>query len=341
LPLDLAAALLDRGLALWNFYGPTETTIWSTTQPVNEKSDAAFIGLPIANTQVYLLDEDLNPVPDGMPGELYLGGDGLARGYIGRPDLTAERFIPNPFGGGGRLYATGDSVRRDGGRLRFLGRRDQQVKIRGFRIELEEIEAALRAIPNVLAAAAAANGDRIVAYVVGLSLAGGAAALSDRLRDQLPGYMLPAAFIELDALPLTPNGKLDRRSLPDPGLIHSVDFDFVLPRNPVEQVLVDIWRDLLGLAEVGARGNFFSLGGHSLLAAQALSRISKYFQIELSLRMFFETATPESVAAALVAAEPKPGQATKIAEALLRVRSMSPGERARLRSQSVAVSGGA
>jgi amino acid adenylation domain-containing protein len=339
LPMDLAASLLDRGVTLWNFYGPTETTIWSTTQAVGEKPDAAFIGLPIANTLAYVLDEYFNPVPDGMPGELYLGGEGLARGYVGRPDLTAERFVPNPFGNGDRLYATGDSVRCEpGGQLRFLGRGDHQVKIRGFRIELEEIETALRTLPNVRAAAAAAREDRIVAYVVGLTEAGGAVSLRSKLRDRLPDYMVPAAFVELDKLPLTPNEKLDRRALPDPGVIDTAGAEFSAPRNAIEQVLADLWRELLGLSKAGARDHFFELGGHSLLAAQALARISKYFQTEIPLRTFFQTATPESVAAALTAVEPKPGHMLKIAAALLKIRSMSPEERARLRDRGTAVS---
>ena len=339
LPLDLARDLLDRGLSLWNFYGPTETTIWSTTQQVVDHGDAAFIGQPIANTVAWVLDEDLNPVPRGMAGELYLGGEGVARGYVGRPGLTAERFIPDPFGSGGRLYATGDQARWDNGRLTFLGRADQQVKIRGFRIELEEIEQALRAIPQVRAAAVAARDDhqgnpRLVAWVQGLTSAGGAAALRTHLRNRLPDYMIPAAFIEIAKLPLTPNGKLDRRALPDMLPSEAPASDFVPPGNAIEQVLADLWREVLGVEAVGARSHFFELGGHSLLAAQALTRIRKYFQVDISLRTFFQTATPESVAGALTAAEPAPGRMLKIATALLKVRSMTPAERAQLRERA-------
>ena len=340
LPIDLARDLLARGVRLWNFYGPTETTIWSSTQPVTTIAEAAFIGRPIAETTAWVLDENFNPVPPGMTGELYLGGAGLARGYIGKPALTAERFVPDPFGYASRLYATGDRARWEaGGVLAFLGRGDHQVKIRGFRIELEEIEQALRALPAVRGAVVAARNDhqgnpRLVAWVRGLGDAGGPAVLRAALRERLPDYMIPAAFVEIDALPLTPNGKLDRRALPELLTEPSADMEFVAPRDPLELVLADLWKEVLGADRVGARGHFFELGGHSLLAAQALGRIRKYFQVDLSLRTFFQTATPETVAAALKAAEHPPGRMLAIAAALRKVRSMTPEEKALLRERA-------
>src|SRR5271165_5590309 len=213
-------------------------------------------------------------MPPGAVGELYLGGEGLARGYLGQPGMTAERFVPDPYGeSGGRLYATGDLARlRFDGLIEFLGRRDQQVKIRGFRIELGEIEAALRAHPAVRDAAVAAREDtpgekRLVAYVTGAPI--DLRALSEHLRTRLPDYMLPALFVPLAELPLTPNGKLDRRRLPPPEPAKIAGEDFVAPRNALEQVLADLWRELLDAERIGAREHFFELGGHSLLAAQA------------------------------------------------------------------------
>jgi acyl-coenzyme A synthetase/AMP-(fatty) acid ligase len=335
MPTDLAAALLARGCEVWNLYGPTETTIWSTTQRVLAPDDALSIGRPIAHTSLHILDQGMNPLPVDVAGELFIGGDGLARGYHGRPDLTAEKFVPDPFGApGARLYATGDLARRlTGGRIEFLGRIDQQVKLRGFRIELGEIEAALRTHPAVRAAAvavheAAVGEKRLVAYVVGSDDVP-AAGLREHLRARLPDYMVPAAYVSLATLPLTPNGKLDRRALPAPEGLDAASSEFVAPRDPTEQVLADVWREVLQIERIGARDNFFELGGHSLLAAQALARIRKIFQVELPLRTFFEAATPEKTAVALAAADPTPGRVLKIATALLRIRAMSPEERAR------------
>ena len=344
LPMDLARELVQRGITLWNFYGPTETTIWSTTQLVAEVADAAFIGIPIKNTWAWVLDENLEPAPTGMTGELYLGGEGLARGYIGRPGLTAERFIPSPFGNGERLYATGDEARWESGVLRFLGRRDHQVKIRGFRVEIEDIEVALRAVPNVRGAAVAARNDhqgkpRLVAWVQGLNDAGGASALRARLLEALPEYMVPGTIVAIEALPMTPNGKLDRRALPDEVAAADAPRAFITPRDAIEQVLADLWQEVLGVERVGAEDHFFELGGHSLLAAQALGRIRKYFQVDVSLRTFFETATPAAVAVALKAAEPAAGRMLKIASALLRLRSMSDEERAILKRKAAQSAG--
>jgi hypothetical protein len=303
-------------------------------------SDAGTIGRPIANTAAYILDAELNLMPRGAVGELFLGGEGLARGYLGQPGMTAERFVPDPLGGrpGGRLYATGDLARwRLDGAIEFLGRRDQQVKIRGFRIELGEIEAALCASPTVRDAAVAVREDRpgekrLVAYVVGATV--DLSALREHLGTRLPDYMLPALFVTLPKLPLTPNGKLDRRRLPAPEQTKEAGADYVAPRNALEQVLADLWRELLGVERIGAREHFFELGGHSLLAAQALARIRKIFEVELPLRTFFQTGTPEKVAAALKEHERAPGRLLKIAAVLLKVRSMSPEERLRVRTSA-------
>jgi amino acid adenylation domain-containing protein len=336
MPTDLAAALLARGCEVWNLYGPTETTIWSATQPVAAADDALSIGRPIAHTRLHVLDVGYNSLPAGVAGELFIGGEGVARGYHGRADLTAEKFVPDPFGApGARLYATGDLARRRAdGRIEFLGRADQQVKLRGFRIELGEIETALRAHPAVRAAAVAvrddaAGGKRLVAYVVGGADAS-PAALREHLRARVPDYMVPAVFVSQAALPLTPNGKLDRRALPAPAGLEAVAMEYLAPRDPIEQVLAELWQEVLTVERVGARDNFFELGGHSLSAAQALARIRKIFQVELPLRTFFEAATPEKVAAVLAAADATAGRALKTAAALLKIRAMSPEERARV-----------
>jgi amino acid adenylation domain-containing protein/non-ribosomal peptide synthase protein (TIGR01720 family) len=338
MPGDLAAALLERGCELWNLYGPTETTIWSTTRRVTAAADATFVGAPIAHTLVRILDAGLHPVPIGVAGQLFIGGDGLARGYLGRPDLTAERFVPDPFGvPGSRLYATGDLVRRTtAGEIEFLGRIDQQVKLRGFRIELAEIETAMREYVGVTGAAVALREDRpgdkrLVGYLVA-SPAPDLVALRAALRDRLPDYMVPATFVLLSQLPLTPNGKLDRRALPVPAE-DALSPDFVAPRDDVEKAIAAVMQEILGAARVGATDNFFDLGGHSLLAAQVLARVRQVFQIELPLRVFFETATPERIARALVAAETAPGRARRTAQVWLQVRALSPEDRARLLAQ--------
>jgi acyl carrier protein len=295
------------------------------------EAEAGVLGRPIAHTTLHVLDATWNALPAGVAGELFIGGEGLARGYHGRPDLTSEKFIPDPFGRpGARLYATGDLARRRmDGELEFLGRVDQQVKIRGFRIELGEIETALRSHPAVRAAAVAAREDRpgekrLVGYVVGnLPLA----ELREHLRARLPDYMVPAVFVELAALPLTPNGKLDRRALPAPAA-DAEGRDFVPPRDAIEAALAEIWSEVLGVGRVGAHDHFFELGGHSLLAAQALARIRKLFQVELPLRTFFEAATPERLGEALRHAEVVPGRALKTAVAWLKIRAMTPEQRA-------------
>jgi len=248
----------------------------------------------------------LHPVPVGVPGELYVGGVGLARGYLNRPELTAENFIPDPFGNepGARLYKTGDLVRYlPDGNIEFLGRLDHQVKLRGFRIELGEIEAALTRHAQVREALVLLREDvagdkRLVAYVVARQAGLGAGELRAHLKQQLPEYMLPAAFVVLPALPLTPNGKIDRNRLPAPQQENSeAQADYVASGNTVEAQLVQIWEEVLGIKPVGIHDNFFDLGGHSLLATQVLFRARDSLQIKLSLRALFECPTVFELAA--------------------------------------------
>ncbi|HVH11393.1 MAG TPA: condensation domain-containing protein, partial [Longimicrobium sp.] len=256
------------------------------------------IGRPISNTRVYVLDEGMRPTGVGVPGELYTGGDGLARGYVGRPGITAERFVPDPFAAaaGGRLYRTGDRARwRADGAVEYLGRLDEQVKVRGFRIELGEIEAALRtagAADCVVIAREDEGGKRLVAYVVGDVEVD---ALRAELRRALPDYMVPSAFVPLDALPLTPNGKLDRRALPAPRFAGDEDA-YAAPRKPTEEVLAGILAELLRVERIGIHDSFFELGGHSLLATRVVSRIREVLGAEVPLRAMFEGPTVAELA---------------------------------------------
>lgn len=304
---ELAIQLRERGTELWNLYGPTETTIWSTAYKVDsQKSDfrageVISIGRPIANTQLYVLDQDQQPVPVGIIGELHIGGLGLARGYLNRPELTSETFISNPFNdvSTSRLYKTGDLVRyRPDGTLEYISRMDYQVKIRGFRIELGEIEALLNQHPGVretvVLAQEKVQGDkRLIAYIVtDQKLAPSINDLRRFLKQKLPDYMVPSVFVPLEALPLTPNGKVDRNALPVPDHVcPDIDVAYVMPRNEVEQTIAKIWQDILGVKQVGIHDNFFELGGHSLLATQVISQMRKVFQVELPLRHLFEAPT--------------------------------------------------
>jgi acyl carrier protein len=252
------------------------------------------------------LDGNLNPVPVGVSGELHISGKGLARGYLNRPDLTAERFIPNPFSSepGTCLYRTGDLARYlPDGNIEFLGRIDHQIKLRGFRIELGEIEAVLTSYDTVadtvvLAREDVAGDKRLVAYIVSNKEdASTTQDLRNYLKQKLPDYMVPSAFVYLDALPRTPNGKVDRKTLPPPDQTSiGLDESYVAPRGPLEEMLVGIWVDVLKLEHVGVHDNFFELGGHSLLATQVLSRIRRAFQIEIPLRALFEKPTVEELA---------------------------------------------
>jgi amino acid adenylation domain-containing protein len=293
---------------LHNLYGPTEASVDVTHWTCNKDSERAIvpIGRPIANTQMYITDQWNVPVPLGIAGELLIGGVGLARGYFNRPDLTAERFIPDPFGpkAGGRLYRTGDLARYlPDGEIEFLGRIDHQVKIRGFRIETGEIEFALSRSPDVreavvLAREAKVGDRRLVAYVVpGEGRRPAAGQLRSFLMESLPDYMVPSTFMFLEKLPVTPNGKLDRRALPSLDRIdRSIERDFVPPSSDLEKIIADVWREVLGLSRVGVYDNFFELGGHSLLATQVTSRLQKLLQLKIPLSVVFEAPTISQLA---------------------------------------------
>jgi len=306
LPLSLAHQLSGRCASLWNLYGPTEATIWSAVAQVEPDCEAVPIGRPIANTQFYVLDAHQQVVPVGVPGELHIGGQGLARGYLNRADLTAERFIPHPFAQqpGERLYKTGDLVRyRLDGTLAFLGRLDHQVKLRGFRIELGEIEAALQSYEWIQQAVVQMVQERLVAYVVPVALSRAeeapslAAPLQSYLQERLPEYMVPATFVPLAAFPLTPNGKINRQALPEPELSATERSpSFTAPRTPLEDQLCAIWSNVLARERIGISDNFFESGGHSLLATQMIARVRNELGVELPLRAVFEAPTVAELA---------------------------------------------
>jgi len=320
LPRELANQLLDCCAELWNMYGPTETTIWSTVNQINERNDVISIGGPIDNTQIYLLDRHLQIVPIGVHGELHIGGDGLARGYLNRPELTAEKFVPNGLMPNGlmpndlvtndlttRLYNTGDLARHlPDGKIDCLGRLDHQVKIRGFRIELGEIEELCGRHPAidqvvVVAREDSPNNKRLVAYLIASSEPAPAVSeLREFLREKLPDYMIPAAFVFLSheiGMPLTPNGKVDRRALPAPEqAAFMAEEKYMAPQNAVEELLADIWLEVLGLTKVGVNDNFFELGGHSLLAVRLFMEIERSFQRSLPLASIFKAPTIKQLA---------------------------------------------
>jgi len=279
---------------LLNGYGPTESTTFAAWYPIREVPAEAVsipIGFPLANTTLYVLDRRQSPVPPGSTGELAIGGDGLARGYLNRPELTAERFVPHPWGDGERLYRTGDLVRqRPDGAVEILGRLDHQVKIRGFRIEPGEVEAVLASHPEVRECVVEAREDRLVAWVV-LNPADPRSDLDAWLRGKLPDFMVPSAFVVLEALPLSPNGKVDRKALPDPQGRRSIEERYAAPSGPVEETLAAIWCEVLRLGRVGADDDFFALGGHSLLATQVVTRVREVLGMELPLRHVFEAPT--------------------------------------------------
>ncbi|MGQ0593712.1 MAG: amino acid adenylation domain-containing protein [Gammaproteobacteria bacterium] len=318
---------------LFNEYGPTEATVWSSVyraQPADGDKPVP-IGRPIANVQIYRLDGHLNPVPAAVAGELCIGGAGLARGYLRRPELTAERFIPNPFGDpGSRLYRTGDLARyRPDGNIEFLGRIDHQVKVRGFRIELGEIEAKLRQHPHVKEAVVLAREDRpgdrhLVAYLAPQrgQEGGGESPLTaehlrDFLKDTLPDFMVPSAFLLLEALPFLPNGKVDRKALPAPETGTSTrDGKAMEPRHAVDQALVEIWTEVLGAKSIGIHDNFFDLGGHSLSAIQVMVRLQDRFNVELPVASLFEAPTIAELAM-LVTQQQADGQGSQGLDSLL------------------------
>jgi non-ribosomal peptide synthetase component F len=310
-----AAAALTRILPvpLHNVYGPTETTIdvtGYTYGPADEQTDGVVpIGVPAANTRLYVLARDLSLAPAGVPGELFVGGANLARGYTRAPVVTAERFVADPFGpAGSRLYRTGDRVRWNAaGQLEFLGRFDDQAKVRGYRIEPGEIEAVLTGHPQVRSAVVAVLGDgvtaRLAAYLTPAT-AGEAipsvADLREHLRRRVPDFMIPATFTELAELPLTPTGKVDRAALPDPGQAGpQPGHQYVPPATRTEELLAGFWADVLGRTRIGTRDNFFELGGHSLLATRVVSRIRDVFGVELPLTAMFHEPTIAETAATI------------------------------------------
>lgn len=307
LPRTLANQLVQKAGSLWNMYGPTETTIWSTTAKVEPRNGAVSVGRPIANTQAFILDKVLQPVPIGIAGELYIGGDGLARGYLKRPELSAEKFVPSPFNTESCLYNTGDRARYlPNGDIEFLGRVDHQVKIRGFRIELGDIEAAIRQHPTVdeivVVAREEVEGDKhLVAYFVAAEkTAPTAGELRNFLKGKLPEYMVPSVFVRLSNLPLTPNGKINRRALPAPDRSDlTIKEDFAAPKDGVESQLAQIWESVLSVRPIGINHNFFELGGHSLLAVRLMHRIERAFGKDLPIATLIQAPTIEQLAALL------------------------------------------
>jgi amino acid adenylation domain-containing protein len=316
---SLADQLLEGGALLWNLYGPTETTIWSTVFKVESGEGPVFIGRPISNTRTYVLDSHLQVVPIGVYGEIYIGGDGLARGYLNRAELTAERFIPNPFNDppGSLLYRTGDRTRyRPDGNIEFLGRLDNQVKIRGHRIEFGEIEAVLSQHPSVKETVVVAVNDgssdsenpksktrpepsrsienpkSLVAYVVSEEEQLRIAELRNFLKQKLPEYMIPSTFVVVASLPLMPNGKVDRKRLPPPDETRPrLAGDFVAPRTEIEELVARTWVDVLKIENIGIYDNFFELGGHSLLATQIVARLREAFNRDIPLHVLFDGPT--------------------------------------------------
>ncbi|NEO81590.1 non-ribosomal peptide synthetase, partial [Moorena sp. SIO4G3] len=293
---------------VYNLYGPSEDTTYSTqAKLVQGATEAPSIGRPIANTQVYILDSHLQPVPIGVPGELYIGGDGLARGYLNRQELTSEKFIPNPLcnSKSERLYKTGDLARYlPDGNIEFLGRIDNQVKIRGFRIELGEIESVLSSHPQIQQTVVIAREDipgnkRLVAYIVSEEESLTTNQVREFLKQKLPDYMVPSAFVTLDTLPLTPNGKVDRKALPTPEGEITRENEYVAPRTTIELELTQIWSEVLNLTSVGVQDNFFELGGNSLIAVGLMSKIQQRFHINLPLATLFQSPTIEQLASLL------------------------------------------
>lgn len=300
----------DKMPRLVNMYGITETTVHVTYYPLKaadaEAGAKSLIGEPIPDLQLHILSQDQKPVPVGMPGELYVGGAGLSRSYLNQPELTSKCFVPDPFTikPDKRLYKTGDMVRSlSDGNIEYIGRIGSQVKIRGFRIEPGEIESVLSEHPGVRQAVVMAREDvpndkRLAAYVVPGNIQGSVASeLRGFLRKRVPDYMIPSAFVTLEALPLTPNGKLDYDSLPAPGTIMPEPSEtYAEPRNSSEKKLAGIWADVLGIGQIGIHDNFFELGGHSLSATRVISRVNESFQVNLSLRSLFDAPTVESLA---------------------------------------------
>jgi amino acid adenylation domain-containing protein len=307
MPTDVAERLAPAVKTLWNLYGPTETTIWSTGHLVEDGQAPILIGHPLANTRCYILDGQGQPTPIGVTGELHIGGDGLARGYLNRPELTAAKFVPDPFcGNGARMYRTGDLARyKADGNIECLGRIDHQIKLRGFRIELGEIEVVLQKQLEIKQAVVIAREDkpgdkRLVAYLVTTGSAiPTVPELCTRLKHQLPDYMVPTSYVFMDRLPVTPAGKVDRQNLPAPSKGDAVNQSYVPPRNEMERRLAEIWAIVLDVLRVGIQDNFFDMGGHSLLAMDVAMRIEREYGIQFPVTQVFEAPTIEKMSLAL------------------------------------------
>jgi amino acid adenylation domain-containing protein len=303
LPVALADRLVEAGLELWNMYGPTETTIWSTCARVSTRGQTLTIGRPIANTTLYILDDAMQPVPVGVAGELWIGGDGLARGYRDRAEETAARFVAHPFDDtpGARIYRTGDLARyREDGAVVFLGRIDHQVKVRGFRIELGEIETVLARHPGIVEAVVVARGSdaeaELAAYVTARGEAVPAHELRQYLGETLPAYMVPATVTTLEAFPLTPNGKVDRKALPEPVRERSSGHELIAPRTDMERRLAATWERELDIHPIGVTDNFFDLGVNSIVAATLFAAIERDLGDGLALGAIFKAPTIETLA---------------------------------------------
>jgi amino acid adenylation domain-containing protein len=333
-----AAAVLEHGgpERLVNAYGPAECTTfsgWYVARKVARDAVSVPIGKPVANTQFYVLDRNMNLEPIGIMGKLYIGGEGLARGYWKRPELTAERFVPDPYGQpGGRLYISGDLARwMEDGNLEFFGREDNQIKIRGFRVELGEIEVALLQHGGVRNCAVlmkiVGSGKQLVAYISGEAKAD---ELKNYLKARLPEYMVPGIYVMLPELPLNTNGKVDRRALPqvEDNVLPEIEEGAAQAITPLEELLVDLWKEVLGVARVSMRSNFYDLGGHSLLALRVVSRINDYFQTGLSVRTLLEYPVLMEFAQRLRSISTRPVQEMeKMARIGLMVRRMTPEQR--------------
>lgn len=328
LPKDLAQLLLDRCSSLWNMYGPTETTIWSAVKQIVASNDPITIGRPIGNTQIYILDQQLQPVPAGRTGEIYIGGEGLARGYLNKPELTSKSFVNDPFSkdGSGKIYRSGDLGKfMPDGEIQCFGRTDKQVKIRGYRIELGAIEEALTAQTGVKEAIVLAREDRpgdqrLAAYIVpepGVYLSGNElgseepvqlapaqiASWKEGIKDLLPSYMIPGDYILLKKLPLLPNGKTDRKALPGPDALHKGRKKQDLPKTTVEKTIAKVWEEVLGIDPPGLSDDFFELGGHSLTAVQVMIRLEKETGIHLPITTLFKVSTLSQFAEQFQSAE--------------------------------------
>jgi amino acid adenylation domain-containing protein len=331
----------DGNCAVINHYGPTETTVGCCTYNVGagmrQLSATVPIGKPVDNGRVYILDHKLRPVPVGVAGELCVAGAGVARGYLNQPQQTAERFVADPFSSGDRIYRTGDLARYlPDGNIEFLGRIDQQVKIRGFRVEPAEIEAVLKQHQGVTQVAVLARPEnsgnlRLSAYVVAARHSGpGRDELRSFVEQRLPDYMVPSAFILVNAIPLTANGKIDTRALAIFEGTQSQQPSLIAPRNPIEEGLVSIWKEVLSVDHVGVDDNFFDLGGHSLLATQVIARVRSAFHVQLPLRTLFESPTVASLALAIAKFKPEPADDADVARLLVELEGLSDEEAERL-----------